>query len=62
MGAAAPLTSCAALGEGLLQQHRAGSGPSPDHVHQNTRHDRKATDSKTQTRAEGLRGSTRFQW
>jgi len=37
------------------------SGCGADHVHRNTRHDRKATDSRTQTGAEGLRGSTEFQ-
>lgn len=43
--------------EGLLQRDTVGSGLSPDHVHQNTRHNRKATESKTQTEAEGLRSS-----
>lgn len=40
---------------------RADHGPGPDHVHHNTRHSRKATDSKTQTGAEGLCSLTRFQ-
>lgn len=37
-------------------------GPSTDHVHRNTRHNRKATDSKSQTGAERLCSSTKFQW
>lgn len=67
----APLTSSRGLGSRpgtalhqrlLQQQGQQDCGPIPDHVHQNTRHNRKATDSKTRTGAEGLRSSTKFQW
>lgn len=48
--------------KGLFRiRDRVDHGLGPEHVHQNTRHSRKATDSKTQTGAEGLRSSTRFQ-